>query len=191
MWFVLNKEKRSTIGYAESRNGIDWEVLSESVINPEYSWEGRHVLYPMVLMDAQNQYLLWYSGKSLTGRWSIGYAASKDGVVWQKNREPVIAPYVLPQLLRRVVEFVCRLLRIELKIPLSGIASPNVWREDGIYNLIPHEVGTHGRLYMSLYQSADGIHWHKKSGDILDSVPMEDWDNFFQADPFIVRSNDI
>jgi hypothetical protein len=44
---------------------------------------------------------------------------------------------------------------------------------------------------MSLYQSADGIHWHKKSGDILDSVPMEDWDNFFQADPFIVRSNDI
>jgi hypothetical protein len=189
MWFVLNREKRSTIGCAESNDGINWKIISTSVLKPEYAWEGRHVLYPMVLIDEHNRYALWYSGKSVTGKWSIGYATSMDGIEWKKNKEPIIAPYVLPQLLRRAVEFACKLFRIELKIPLSGVASPNIWKEDGVYKLIAHEVGTHGRLYMPLYQSTDGMHWHKKKNDILESVTMEDWDVFFQADPFIVRHN--
>jgi predicted GH43/DUF377 family glycosyl hydrolase len=191
MWFVLNKEKQSTIGYAESIDGIEWDIKNTSVLKPEFAWEGSHVLYPMVLVGEDKKYSLWYSGKSMSGKWSVGYATSKDGIAWEKNKEPIIAPYVSPQLLRRVVEFACKLLHVELKIPLSGVASPNVWREDGVYNLIPHEVGTHGRLYLPLYQSTDGINWQKKRGDILESVPMEDWDAFFQADPFIVRGSEI
>lgn len=188
MWFTLNKDKRSTIGYAESGDGIHWDIKSASVLQPEYSWEGCHVLYPMVLIDEQTGlYSLWYTGRSVTGKWSIGYATSRDGVTWKKNEEPILAHYVLPPFLRRIVEFGCKLLCTELKIPLSGIASANVWKEDGSYHLIAHEVGTHGRLYIPLYQSTDGVSWNKKKNDILESVPMEDWDAFFQADPFIFR----
>ena len=189
MWLVINREKRSTIGYAESPDGINWNIINTSVIKPEYIWEGCHVLYPMVLADEHGEYLLWYSGKSISGKWSLGLATSKDGISWEKNKEPIIAPHVLPQFFRRVLEFGCKLLRIELKVPLSGIASPNIWKEDGAYYLIPHEVGTHGRLYMPLYQSNDGVNWSKKKSDILESIPMEDWDAFFQADPFILKTS--
>lgn len=189
VWFVINREKRSTIGYARSHDGIVWDILNTSVIEPEYAWEGSHVLYPMVLTNGSGGYSLWYSGKSVSGKWSLGYATSQDGILWEKNKKPIIDPFVLPPFLRRVVEFTCKLIRIELKVPLSGIASPNIWKEDGVYNLIPHEVGTHGRLYMPLYQSNDGVNWNKKKSDILESVTMEEWDTFFQADPFILKNS--
>jgi predicted GH43/DUF377 family glycosyl hydrolase len=184
MWFTLTQNNSSGFGYAESTNGFDWNIKNEAVLSPSLVWEGNYLLYPMVIRE-EGLYKLWYGARSHSAFFRVGYAESIDGLVWKKKEKPIISYFMLPRLLRRVGEFVCKLLRIDIRIPLYGIASPFVWKEKGQYFLVGHEVGTHGKLYIPLFVSDDGIHWTKKEKNILQDMQYKDWDVFFQGDPYI------
>ena len=69
-------------------------------------------------------------------------------------------------------------------MPFYGIGSPFVWKEGGNYYLLGREVGVRGKLYIPRYVSSDGIAWKKIKNNIL-PPSFEEWNKFFQADPFL------
>ncbi len=184
MWFTLTRSSKSVFGYAESENGVDWKILSEKILVPELNWEGENIMYPMVLKE-EDMYKMWYTGRSSSSNYAIGYAESKNGVNWEKNNKPVILHFVLPKIIRKIFEFICKIFGIDFKIPLYGVGSPFVWKEGSKYFLLGHSIGTHGKLHISLFESVDGKKWFKKRNDILENVKFEQWNLFFQGDPYL------
>lgn len=74
----------SVIGYAWSRDGIFWERLEEPVVVPDCTWEKRSLMCPTILWDQKKEiYKLWYCGGGWFEPDAIGYAESKDGIVWE------------------------------------------------------------------------------------------------------------
>lgn len=87
-WTTINAKKyiKAKIGYAESVNGKDWEILSDSCINIDEKTEfsvGR----PSVIKNG-NLYKMWYSIRYIDKLYRIGYAESLDGINWiRKDNE--------------------------------------------------------------------------------------------------------
>lgn len=81
----------SAVGYAESNDGIHWDVRRESVMNPDEPWEKNSLYCPHVIWDEEkNSYRMWYSGGEKYECDSIGYAESEDGIHWNKyNKNPI------------------------------------------------------------------------------------------------------
>jgi predicted GH43/DUF377 family glycosyl hydrolase len=95
MWYTGQTRKQSFIGYATSKDGIQFTRVSEKpVLAPEQSWEKVAVMCPHVIWDAGNKvFRMWYSAGDQYEPNSIGYATSKDGRHWQKySANPVFKP---------------------------------------------------------------------------------------------------
>lgn len=79
MWYsylYLNKNKKYKIGYAESKNGIDWKRLDELVgidVSKE-GWDSQSVAFPYIV-EYNKKYLMFYSGNEF-GKTGVGYAES-------------------------------------------------------------------------------------------------------------------
>jgi predicted GH43/DUF377 family glycosyl hydrolase len=88
MWFTGQAAGRSAIGYATSRNGIDWNRMSKKpVLSAGEPWEKVAVMCPDTLWDQQLKlYRMWYSGGEQYEPNAIGYATSPDGLVWTKGK---------------------------------------------------------------------------------------------------------
>lgn len=73
----------NVIRYATSADGISWEVHPHVCVSPnepdEYSI-GR----PCVVRD-RDRYRLWYSARSFSKLYTIGYAESADGIYWERR----------------------------------------------------------------------------------------------------------
>lgn len=99
MWFSSvgqNKYKNvESIGYAESANGIDWEVHSDPVLERDTTsiWEDFYVSNPMVIKK-DSVYYMFYGGLGRFGflfKENIGIARSYDGINWEKYHDnPVL-----------------------------------------------------------------------------------------------------
>jgi predicted GH43/DUF377 family glycosyl hydrolase len=100
------------IGLAISDDGIHWGKHPEPVLTPLYDWEKLYtipeghpeagtlfggILEPTVIYDQDEaMFKMWYAtlgledGKTFS-TWSgrIGYATAKDGIHWERNKEPV------------------------------------------------------------------------------------------------------
>lgn len=183
MWCTLTRNGGSVVACYQSIDGLLWEVVNTEVIRPEYTWEGNFIMYPVVIKD-EKLYKMWYTGKSHASRSSIGYAESEDGVHWKKNNKPVISFFSVPKVLSKLIEVACSVFGFDIRIPLYGLASPFVWKEND-YFMLTHEIGTHGKLYIALYKSADGKKWKKIKNNILEKVTLESWNTFFQGDPYV------
>lgn len=71
------------IRHAVSRDGVDWQADVSPCISPEA--EGEYAVgRPSVLVDS-GTYRMWYSIRSFTEPYRIGYAESKDGVEWTRR----------------------------------------------------------------------------------------------------------
>ena len=91
MWYTgqtwtTNRDGRSVIGYAFSKDGKNWKRVSDkSVLTPEVAWEKASLMCPHVIWDEKEKtYKMWYSGGEQYEPDAIGYATSKDGVKWKK-----------------------------------------------------------------------------------------------------------
>ena len=95
MWYVgYSDAAGSQIGYATSEDGVNWEkypgnpVFTPSIFD---QWESNGVNAPYVIFE-NGIYHLWYSSHP---DGSIGYAASADGIHWERYSDnPIIEPYV-------------------------------------------------------------------------------------------------
>ena len=92
-WQEINgrMEPNYLIKYAESKNGIHWQRYKDPCIH--YSFEGEALGRPWVIKE-NNHYHMWYSQRgSLNYRerngqpYKIGYARSKDGLIWERLDE--------------------------------------------------------------------------------------------------------
>ncbi len=95
MWYTGQNmdKKKSMIGLATSRDGLQWKRLDISpVLEPTEVWEKNSVMCPHILYrDCRFQ--MWYSGGEMYEPDAIGYAQSKDGIHWQREpSNPVLRP---------------------------------------------------------------------------------------------------
>lgn len=90
MWYTsVSEDKAMEIGLAESRDGIDWRVESESVLRSTEDWEQKNLLYPFVIKRG-GRYEMYYTSY---GRiCEIAVATSSDGLIWSKTGGPVLSP---------------------------------------------------------------------------------------------------
>lgn len=94
LWYTGQANGKSWIGSATSEDGKTWVRDSDRpVLSPEQPWENVAVMCPHVLYDEQRQlYRMWYSGGEQYEPNAIGYATSKDGLTWSKEKNPVFLP---------------------------------------------------------------------------------------------------
>lgn len=94
MWYVGNGVvDRSGIGYATSKNGIDWEWNDESIFEPSGSWAEGGLRSVSVIKGPDGNYHMWFSAQEWKGeeRIAIGYAVSTNGIQWQQVQDqPVL-----------------------------------------------------------------------------------------------------
>ena len=88
MWFSWRPKK--SIALVESRDGVRW---SKPVIvlgpNSKTDWEN-DLNRPVVIKNG-DLYQMWYTGQARGKSW-IGFAASKDGVTWERmSDKPVLS----------------------------------------------------------------------------------------------------
>lgn len=85
---------RSCIGYAVSGDGIHFERRREPVMEPEGGWEKTNLMCPHVIWDEERQvFCMWYSAGGFWEPDQIGYAESRDGITWQRDkRNPIFRP---------------------------------------------------------------------------------------------------
>jgi predicted GH43/DUF377 family glycosyl hydrolase len=94
MWYtgMDNVAFTNRLGYATSSDGINW---SRSDSNPVITgtlggWDASGVSRAVVISDT-GQFKMWYTGQDTGGVTRIGYAASADGIHWDKaGNNPVI-----------------------------------------------------------------------------------------------------
>jgi predicted GH43/DUF377 family glycosyl hydrolase len=95
MWYTGQARGKSWIGYATSEDGKSWNRESgKPVLSADQPWEKVAVMCPHVLFeDDAGLYRMWYSGGEQYEPNAIGYATSKDGLVWVKYEgNPVFKP---------------------------------------------------------------------------------------------------
>jgi len=82
-----------TIGYAESIDGLNWNIpFNLPILTPgKYgSWDGEAVEIGAVLKE-NDYYKMYYTGSnSSDGNWHIGLAISQDGINWNKLQEAIL-----------------------------------------------------------------------------------------------------
>lgn len=178
MWFVFYTENISTICLSESLDGLNWKnnrnTNIKSVSSDVKFW------YPFVMIE-NGKYKIWFTERKLNKKWVIHYGESTDGLNWRYDlNKPVIKNNYHFLFLFEIFAKI----GFYLEFPIYGIGSPFIWKGKDEYNLIGHQVGPRGKLFIAHYKSKDGLNWIKKSNNIL-KTPKSSWNNFFQADPYI------
>ena len=86
MWYTGQTDDSSQIGFATSRDGVNWERRSKTpVLKPEEEWEKTSVMCPDVQWDEDEQiFKMRYSAGEQYEPNALGYATSPDGVHWTK-----------------------------------------------------------------------------------------------------------
>ncbi len=180
MWCVVYHNGLASIGYCQSSDGVQWkEVLETDLKSTD---ENLKYFYPCVL---ENKYgfKMWFTER-IGKKWQICFASSSDGLKWDKSVKNPLLSSSFGFFSTFVLEAFAKFSGYCPKIPLYGIGSPFVWKEEGVYRLIGHAVGPRGKLYIPMYESNDGLSWIKIKNNIL-PIPTSEWNSFFQADPFI------
>ena len=98
MWYTGQvpgrpREGWSRIGYATSTDGVRFtRVRKDPVLVPDLPFEKTNVMNPYVRWDgARGVWRMWYAAGEIWEPNVIGYAESRDGLVWKKRPEPIFA----------------------------------------------------------------------------------------------------
>lgn len=89
LWYTGQTPTESRIGYAVSKNGVDWVRQGGGpVLEPTEPWEKVAVMCPHPLWDEKaGLFRLWYSAGEQYEPNAIGAATSPDGVHWTKRSD--------------------------------------------------------------------------------------------------------
>lgn len=180
MWCIVYKSGLTSVGYCESVNGLIWtDIQLTSFVGRVFEHK---YFYPYVIIEKE-VYRMWYTER-IGKKWQVSTAESKDGIKWDIYKENPVINTASNKLIRFVYEIIAKFTKYSVEISIYGVGSPFVWKEGNIYKLIAHSVGPRGKLFIPLYESVDGYSWTKVKNNILPK-PNSEWNNFFQADPFL------
>lgn len=176
MWYTGQAHGHSWIGYATSGDGLVWKRMSaKPVLTAEAPWEKGAVMCPHVLWDAgTRRYRMWYSGGDQYEPNAIGYATSRDGLIWEKDpANPIFKPDPANAWER------------------DRVTACQVFREGGWYQMfyIGFEDETFAQI--GLARSRDGVHdWQRHPLNPLIRCRTENreaWDHDAVYKPFALR----
>lgn len=180
MWCVVYRNGLTSIGLCESVNGLVWtEMKLTSFVGKN---EEHKYFYPFVMKEG-NEYKAWYTER-IGKKWQISFAKSNDGIDWEIYENNPVLSTSQSKLVCILLEGIAKISKYIFEIPIYGIGSPFVWKEEGKYKLIGHSVGPRGKLFIPLYESQDGYNWKRLNNNILPKSNSA-WNKFFQADPFL------
>ncbi len=94
LWYTDVSTDPWTFRHAFSRDGQSWFVTEGPVLVIDQDWERDRLFYPTVVKSG-DVYLMWYGAywKGHEQMTALGFAASRDGVIWYKHPEnPVFRP---------------------------------------------------------------------------------------------------
>ncbi len=162
------------IGYATSDDGRKWDNHSgEAVfkVNQEQdAWDGGMVGKSWVIKDGDT-YKMWYMGNtSWKSPWSIGYATSTDGIMWDRYPAPVLKPS--PE-----------------GAESGGVEAPCVLKDGDLYKMW-YIASAKGNFSKSVYYatSPDGINWTKHDTAVLQ--PNGEMENGVITSASVTREGD-
>ncbi len=172
MWFMnLYDSGRGDISYAESKDGISWQLGSQSPVLTAGSpgaWDDYSVGMGYVLKD-NGLYKIYYSGTqdSHYGPIQIGLATSNDGIHWEKYSGPVLTSDNNQYFL----------------------AVQNVTKINNVYYMYYSASRINDyKFNINLATSADGINWTKYSDNPILS-PTLDWESGSISYASLVKSD--
>ncbi len=170
MWytgFIYNgKVLESRIGYAVSKDGLNWKKYPSPILNFTEPWEKFNVQCPNVIFDENdNLFKMWYSGGEQYEPDEVGYAYSKDGINWTKyDGNPIFKPGVGWE---------------EKKIGSFQVVKIN-YTYYAFYNAFDRNVIS--RIGMA--KSKDGINWVRNPGNPIIIQGMKgSWNDFHVYKP--------
>ena len=160
MWFMnLYSGGRGDISYAESIDGLSWEVLSNGPVltaGDPGSWDDYTVGMGYVIKD-DGIYKMYYIGmqEPLSGMRQIGLATSTNGIDWIKRPDPVLTT--------NFDEF------------YLGVHS--ILRVNGAYYMYydSSPMNSYFDFVINLTTSPDGINWTRYSGNPV-LVSDQNWE---------------
>lgn len=76
---------QNVIRHASSQDGIHWQASPEICIRPNFPDE--YAIGRPCVVKTPHAYKMWYSVRSHTNTYRIGYAESSDGLLWQRLDE--------------------------------------------------------------------------------------------------------
>lgn len=148
---------KQSIALAESVDGVKWSE-PRIVLGPANTgWED-DMNRPSVI-KLHGLYHMWYTGQ-FNGRSAIGYATSKDGIAWERLKDPVL----------------------EAKQPWEKVAvmCPSVlWDESAKEFRMWYSGGEQYEPDAIGYAvSSDGVRWRKNEGPIFEADPTNWWESY-------------
>lgn len=174
--------RRSGIGVAFSKDLVKWEKYSGNpILKPEqkYAWESEGVFEPSVIFTGdefggEGAFIMYYGGNNSSGRMSIGYAESFNGVNWKKySGNPVLTHGGNHSFDSYTVE-------VHHALKLSG---KTLLLYEGTDRKFP------SHFAIGLACSEDGINFTKTGRVIHEGGIVGSWDEMGGYHPSLVRKN--
>ncbi|MBI5682792.1 MAG: hypothetical protein HZC45_06475 [Deltaproteobacteria bacterium] len=138
MWYSGFNGRRTRIGMASSKDGINWQKALLPVFSPGADWDRLGAGYPFILKE-EKTYKMWYTGFNGTIL-QIGYAESIDGTNWKRHSSPVLKPYK----------------------DKGQVAYPYVIKDSGKYRMYYVAYGKDA-VGIETALSKDGINWERQT----------------------------
>jgi predicted GH43/DUF377 family glycosyl hydrolase len=88
-----DRARRQRLGFARSKDGVNWEKQLSSPIlelGEAGSFDENGLGEPAVFR-ANERWMMLYTGRDRREMRRMGYATSRDGIHWEKLREPVLS----------------------------------------------------------------------------------------------------
>ncbi len=153
----------------ESQGAVDGPLIRSPanpiLINGPEGYDSEKVGPRVVLKEGPNSYRMWYEACPAGNRATVGYAASTDGLVWEKEGE-VLSPSE------------------PWESGPKGEISPNsILVEDGLYRMWYHSIGEDRKRRIGYAWSLDGVNWTKHPEPVLDVGPEGSWEDLHIAEP--------
>lgn len=162
MWFQGHNGSTLQIGYAQSSDGIHWDVSSQPQISAIDN--GLGVAEPTVIKTGSNYYIWYHEYTQSESR--IRYATSSDGISWNIYPQPVLT-------------------RISDGWENSGPTNPTVIFENGEYKMWYLASGNGIPWKIGYAVSSDGIIWTRYKNNPLVLPTLG-----FVGGPTVLKLND-
>jgi predicted GH43/DUF377 family glycosyl hydrolase len=153
---------------------VDWTNRTETNLEPgpAGAWDDDETLAPNVIKDGST-YKMWYTGKSSTGPYQIGYATSSDGIVWTKyTGNPIITPVDVGTW---------------ESLPVENVGGCAVIKNVSNYEMWYAASTVEYNFQIGYATSSDGIVWVHHGSPVLLRGPAGDWDLNDVSKPAVIK----